>query len=356
MSVLWKKTKLTNGKSNLEAMQAGGVTLERPTVIFLTGVSTTMSQPKFVSGAISHLNDMMNSFGENNSENTDVFAWSYASKRSNFKSMFAYNAMPNDYASKHAVKFVNDFLLPHIADDVVLDKKGYLQSGKKKSVKEVNNAFQNLTLIAYSFGSVFSQEIYNALNDTMKTLGYSKSNTRFLISRIHQISLGAVSRPMQEDNRYTSVCLVATNDAISNHKRRLYWSFKELSAAYTKKLSIRKLSKRSWYISAPVQKELWEQNQDEDGNIVMRNVVRPLFPKWWVRHSHHELPHYTTDQHESNQFAKIARFALINSIQRTRALRPDEMIAPPKCILGKDAKIDSECEAYQKRIKSAFRK
>ncbi len=354
MSVLWKKIKTSTGKSTLEKMGPGDVTLERPTVLFLTGVSTTMSQPQYVAGAISHVHDMIDTGGANKSADTDVYAWSYKSKRSNFKSVFMYNALPDTYFSNHGRQFVYDFLLPHFAENIEFDKKGRLKSADPIDVKEVAEKFRNLTLLAYSYGSVFSQEVYNAAYAVMQDIGYSEKNARFMLSRIHQVSLGAVSRPIKEKDRFTSICLVATNDRVSNHKRRLYWSFKELSAAYTKTLKINKLSKRNWYISAPVQKDLWEQKQDPEGNIVMRNVVRPLFPKWWIRHSHHELPHYTTDQDESNQFAKMARFALINCVNRKHSLLASEMIAPPKSLIGRDAKFDQECENYKKRIKKAM--
>ena len=354
MSVLWKKIKQAEGPSKLQEIEAGGVKLDRPTVIFLTGVFTTADHPQYVSGAISHLNEMLDSFGQDNSSHTDVMAWSYKSHKNNIKNVFAYNAMPEKYYSKQSRQFVYDFLLPHIASEYSFDKKGQL-TGKPRKNAEVVAAFQNLTFLAYSYGSVFSQEVYHALSKTMNELGYSEKNTKFLISRIHQVSLGAVSRPMKEDGRYTSICLVATNDRISTHKRRLWWSTREMFASYTKNLSIRKLGKRNWYISAPVQKELWEPKEDKDGNIVMRNVIRPLFPKWWVRQSHHELQHYTTDRDDSNQFAKIARFALINCVKRDRALRPAEITAPPKC-LQNNKNMDQECKTYASRIRKAMRR
>lgn len=354
MSALWKKTD-NNGKSELQQLESGAVTLSRPTVIFLTGVFTTSDQPQYVAGAIKHLNEMLDSFGQENSSKTDVLAWSYKSHKTNMRNVFMYNAMPEKYYSRQARQFVYDHLLPHLASEYSFDKKGRLTATPRK-VADVAASFQNLTFLAYSYGSVFSQEVYHALHKTMGEVGFNEKDSQFLISRIHQISLGAVSRPMKEGNRYTSVCLVASNDRISTHKRRLWWSTREMLASYGKNLSIQKVSKRNWYITAPVQKDMWEAEEDKDGNLVMRNVIRPLFPKWWVRNSHHELQHYTTDQEENNQFAKICRFALINCVQRERALRPAEMIAPPKSVVGKDTHLDKSCLSYKARIKRALKK
>ena len=355
MSTLWRKAPKSSEEPLVE-VNAGEVTLERPTVIFLTGVSTTVKQPKFVSGSLSHVNEMLDSAGPGLSAKTDVMAWSYQSKRKNFMSVFSYNANPQGYFSKTARKFVDDFLLPHMNPHAAPDRKGQLIiAGENKPIAETQRAFNNLTLLAYSYGSVFAQEVYNASRARMRELGYTDRQSKLLMSRIHQISLGAVSRPMQEQDRYSSICMVATNDRISNHKRRIWWSVGELFAAYAQKLTIKSLSKRSLYISAPVQKDLWEEKTGKDGKVEKRNINH-LFPKWWVRASHHELPHYTTNQDHSNAFARIARYALINSVTREKTLRPEQMIAPPASLRQPGQCTPHEIQAYEARIAKGIRR
>ena len=355
MSTLWRKIKGVEKEKSLQPVEKGGVTLEKPTVIFLTGVSTTENKPQFVGGSISHVEEMLNSFGSGLADKTEILAWSYQKKRKNMFNVMSYNLDPQYQSSALAREFANSFLLPHMADNCTFNKKGKLESGDRKPVKSVADAFNNLTLLCYSYGTVFAQEVYNAARENMNVLGYSENEAKYIMTRIHQISLGAVSRPMLEKDRYASICLVATNDRISNHKRRLWWTFNEFRAAYAKELKINQISKRSWYISAPVQKDLWEEKVNKDGEIEMRNINH-LFPKWFPRASHHELPHYTTDQDESNQFAKIARFALINCVRRKKPLRPEQMIKPPMKFFGKDWFLSKECQNYQKRIAKAVSK
>jgi hypothetical protein len=353
MNKLWRKDVDENGDVNLHEIAEEGINLDKPSVVFFSGLSTTKTGLNFVKGAIGHVEDMLGGLDNGVAENANIYAWQYSTKGNNFKNAFNYNTFPNRFYSKDARKFIYEFMLPMIATDTSYNFKKKKVSGKKRPFKDVEASFNNLTFLAYSYGSVFSQEVYNGTKAVMHDLGFSKKETRLLLSKIHLISMGAVSSPMKEKNRFTSITMVATNDRISKHKGRIWWSLGEYFARAARKLTIKKLSKRSTYISAPVQKDLFTPKQDRQGNIVMRNI-RHIFPKWWPRHSYHELPHYTTDRDFDNEFSKIARFALNNSVKREGALLPHKMIAPTDPLVGEKKYSEDEKSVYKMRVAAAM--
>ena len=352
MNKLWRTDVSTDGTSEIVELEPGKMQVDKPTVVFFSGVSTTKSGQHFVKGAIDHVEQMLGGRENGLSDQANVYAWQYKTKKSNFKNSFNYNCFPDRFFSKDAAKFIYEFMLPLLANDFDYNVKKKKISGTKRAFKDVEKDFNNLTFLAYSYGSVFSQEVYNGTKKTMIDLGYSPKQARLLLSKIHLISMGAISRPMKEVNRFTSICMVATNDRISKHKGRIWWSLGELFARAARKLTIKPLSKRSAYISAPVQKDLFTPKQDKEGNIVMRNI-RHIFPKWWPRHSYHELPHYTTDRDFDNEFSKIARFALNNCVQRKTALTPKKMIAPVDPLVGNKRYSNEEKAVYKMRVAAA---
>lgn len=346
MAQLWTQNRDGESGERIKNIDAGGLTLEKPTLVFLAGLFNTPKQPTMIRGAIGHLIGMLRNFGERAGETCEIHTVCYKSRRSNLCHFFNYNSRPNTYASQEARQFVYDYMLPHFADNCQFDEKGQFVSGDKKPLRDVEKAFKNLTFMAYSYGTVFSQEVYNAAKKTMEAAGFEKSDSRYLLSRIHLVSMGCVSRPLREQNRYTSICLVATNDFVSSLKRYVWPSLKEAFATVANKLKISDLSRRNLYIAAPVKRRISEVITLDDGRKIEKRVPL-LFPKWSPIASHHELHHYTTDQDDSNQFAKIVRFALVNCLRRDKALKGIEMIAPPP-------EMSVEAERYQARIERAL--
>ena len=92
---------------------------------------------------------------------------------------------------------------------------------------------------------------------------------------------------------------------------------------------------------------------DVQGNVV-KKAFEPLYPKWTFRRSYHELPHYITTDDNSNQFARIALYALVNAVSRNNAAAtpaPLELISPP----SNDAHSLAQQAAYRARIESALK-
>lgn len=348
MAQLWTQKRENTSGPKIQNIDAGELSLQKPTLIFLPGLFNTPKQPAMIRAGIGHLLGMLRSFGERNGETCEIHTVSYNGRRSNLSHFFNYNSKPKTYASVEAREFVNDYLMKHIARDVKIGPKGRVISGTAKPKKDIERAFQNLTFMAYSYGTVFSQEVYNASRDAMKKVGINERDSKYLLSRIHLVSVGCVSRPIKEKNRFTSICLVASNDFVSNLKRYVFWSLKEVFATVADNLKISPLSRRNLYITAPVKRRPQQTITTAEGKKITQNV-KPLFPKWSPIASHHELEHYTTDQDDHNQFAKIVRYALVNCLRRTRALKGVEMIAPPRAL----GQLDG-ADAYTSRIDQAI--
>jgi len=354
MNKLWRNTSDSSTQYGMAEMKSGEVDTSKPVVIFLSGFSTTNTEPRSVKAVMTHVEKMLDGTTDQVAEHINLYAWQYESKRSNIKNIFNYNCRPSKAFSNSALTFVYDHFLPLMVNDPKTDLKKKTASGTLKPYKEIEKAFDKITLMSYSYGGVFSQEVHNAMIKTMNDLGFNQKRARSLVSKIHLVSMGSMSRPTFEKNRFTSITMVATNDRMAKHKSRIWWSLKEMFARASKKLTVKKLSKRSYYVTAPVQRHLFEERVDKEGNMVMRNI-RKLFPKWWPRNSYHELPHYTTDRDDDNQFSKIARYALLNSIKRTARLSPLDMIQPTAPLIGDKQYTAQENAKYKKRVAAGIR-
>jgi hypothetical protein len=116
-------------------------------------------------------------------------------------------------------------------------------------------------------------------------------------------------------------------------------------------LAITPLSDTSMFVSTSVRPTLYEWNYDDNGERHSKRFFDPLYPKWTMRRSYHELPPYLTIDDTNNQFSRIALYTLINAFNRTGRITPKELLQVPP---GDTHSAELQ-EAYRNRINGAMR-
>jgi hypothetical protein len=259
--------------------------------------------------------------------------------------MAAYNLRPATRASQAAQELARGVIMPLVAKDFRLNGDGAM-AGTPLPAEEAKKNLRNITLFGYSAGTIVAQECFNASMTMMQKIGYTADQARDVLHEVALVSAGNVSRPSKENDRFTTLYLVASNDKIIRAKNRIW--------APLKTLNIKRLSATSAFISAAVTKKKFEW-RNRDGKTWQEKIT-PLIPSWTMIKSYHELPHYITHDEHLSQFAKIVQYGLTNAINRADArvnpegktLTPMEMLNPPH---GVDA---AEAATYHQKIAKAI--
>jgi hypothetical protein len=333
MAKLWQRSRDPKTKSPVIEIAPSNLKITSPTVIFLPGIFTTDNKPAHIAESLDEVDAILR-HPEAQKAKPQLYALSRKGL-SGFFNLAAYNAQPHDACSREARKTANDLLLPLVVKD-----------GHPLLRAEAQANLRNLTLVAYSAGSVFAQELYNGTLQGMKKAGYTQDEARLLLQEVVLISLATVSRPAEESNRFTTLYLAAANDLAVRAKNKLWKPVKELFALDTRDLKIQEISPTSLFITAYIPKKLWHQPEDETGTQ-HRHDITPLLPDRGGLRSHHEMPHYTTNDDGHNPFARIVLNGLVNAIHRTDKQTPAQLLQPVT------ARTAQQYEAYLERLERA---
>ncbi len=308
MAKLWQRSR-TPGTALVEA-DLSSFCIDRPTVIFLPGIFTTHDKQQHILESIGDIESLVKRAGE---PLPRILCGSYNSLSTIFN-IAAYNGNPDRACSAEARKMAQSLILPLVTD-----------KGEPISEAEAARRLRNLTLVGYSAGTVFAQEMYNAAVDLMTKSGWHADRARHVLGETVLISMAAVSRPSREKDRFTTIYLVASNDLAVRLKNRIWRPISRLFARHAGDLSIRKVSGASLLVTARMEGKMWEWREEEDGTPA-KAPIAPLLP---VRlRSNHEPQHYMTCDDGHNGFSRIALYALINAIGRKARATVDSLLEP----------------------------
>jgi len=334
MAKLWKKTAGPQNEAGLEELTAATLSITKPVIVYLSGILTTDDNPKGIRTGIEDIERLLKNRPQLGAQ-PEVLAVSHKNLRNIFN-IFAYDAFPHSRHSKAAQEMAELLLMPLVAAE-----------GKPLPMAEAARNLRNLTLVGYSAGSVFAQELFNATLKLMKKSGYAEKPARQLLSEVVLISMATVSRPTKECDRFTTLYLAGSDDIAVRIKNRLTRPLGKIFARYNDALAIRKISKSALLATATIAKKMWEWRDGPDGSSVKFDIS-PLFPKnWWFR-SHHEIEHYVTSDQTHNPMAKLVVNALINAVNRRGSLAPEQLLEPVT------AAGPVEAQDYRQRIRDAF--
>ena len=354
MSKFWKREFQDDGKAKLLEIDPDTIKINSPSVVFLTGFSTVDSQGGYIAGAIKRIEGLLGKTPDIYNH-VDLYAWSHRNLNTIFN-LASYNSMPNYYSSGAAKKLAKNIIMPLVAKNIKLDKKGRIEEATPLPLDEARKNLNNLTLFAYSIGTVLAQESYNAASKMMQKIGYSKKDTKELLHEVVLLSMGTMSRPTKETDRFKTVFIIAPNDRVAMRKYQIWPSLKERFLRKAKKLTIIPLSKNCVHVAAPVKKDMWEEKK-VNGKTT-KHMIAKLYPKWVPLESQHELPLYLNNDAAENDFATIVQHVLTNSIQRKESIDPLQLLEPSSPLIKSTLSEEENVErkAYQNRIAQAFQK
>lgn len=336
MAKLWRRSREKGQEHLAQEVDLAHLRIKSPTIIFLSGIFTTDKKPAHVLEGISEIEHILSHAPALHSAPV-ILALSHKNLRNIFNVM-AYNAQPRRAYSAAAAQVAKAVILPQVLDP----------TGRPLPAPEAAENLRRITLVGYSAGTVFGQEMFNASLHMMQQAGYTKPAARLLLQEIVLISMATVSRPQQEHGRFTTLYLAATNDLAIRLKERILNPLRRLFRACTQELVIRPLSQTSLLITAAVNHKMWHWHDLPNGER-QKKTISPLLPQWLRIKSHHEIPHYTTADDEHSAFSKIVLHSLVNAVTRKNQLNVRQLLAPPAHTPDTPA-----TEEYKVRISNAF--
>ncbi len=342
MGKLWRRAKQDEVAAHgLQQVDLDTLRLEKPAVIFLTGFFTYDDTPQHIRAAFKGINELMNATEQG--RQADTYVWSHAGLKEIFN-LAAYEAFPAKRASENGYDLSRGVIMPLVAKDFKMDADGNV-TGTPLPPDEARRNLRNVTFFAYSAGTITAQECFNASVRMMKQVGYSDKDARDVLHEVALVSVGVMSRPGAEKNRFTTLYLEATNDRIVSMKNRMWTPLRAVFDWFAKKLKIKTLSPHSAIITGPVKKKDRETRM-QDGKPVQKEI-KGMLPKWFPFKSNHELPRYVTEDEDVSPFARIVQFSLGNAVARDRLLPPLDLLPPPA------GTPQAEADAYRAKIATA---
>ena len=329
MAKLWKKSRETERIPKLDEVVLPDISIRSPTVIFLPGIFTTTKHKQHTAEGMDDVESLLRRHRV--SPLPDIYGLTHDNLRNIFN-LASYNGNPKKACSRAAREMAEALILPLV-----------LKDGKPLPQEQAAVNLRNLTLVGYSAGTVFAQEMYNASLKKMKQAGYGEDAAKKVLNEVVLVSMATVSRPTKEQDRFTTVYLAGTNDLAVRVKNRIWRPLSRIFSRHSRDLVIRQLSRTSLLITAAIPRKFWNWRDEEDGSRVKASIA-PLLPEKSRVRTNHEMPHYMTCDDEHNAFSKIVLYTLVNAIGRKTLLTPAELIQPDK------AQDMEKAKSYRDRI------
>jgi len=334
MAKLWQRSTDPKTSLLLKEVSLTNFKISKPSVIFLSGIFTTNNKPAHIAEGMQEIETLLRGRPEI-SQTPDIYALSHNDLGTIFN-IAAYNGAPQKAFSKSAKAMADGVLLPLVTDN-----------GKPLPLDKAAENLRNVTFVAYSAGTVFAQEMFNAALKGMTKAGYAEKDARHVLQEVVLISLATVSRPTEEKERFTTLYLAASNDIAVALKNRIWKPLRDMFNVSTDTLKIRRLSENSLLITTELAAKMWHWRDAPDGTREKAEIP-PLMPKRIKMPSHHEMPHYTTHDDEHNRFAKLVLNGLVNAVNRKSKSEVLQLLAPTT------ARTQDEAAAYTARIEKAL--
>lgn len=331
MAKLWQRSREAGKERELVETDLSNILIDKPTVIFLPGIFTTHKKKNSVAEGLDEIETLLKGNGV---PLPDIYGMPH-NDLANIFNLAAYNGNPDRAFSRSARQMAEALILPLVTKD-----------GKPLPEEEAAQNLRNLTLVGYSAGTVFGQELLNASIKLMKQAGYKEARARHLLGEVVLISMANVSRPSREKDRFTTLHLASPNDMAVRLKNRIWRPLARLFHRHSGDFSIRKLSQRSLLVTARISRDMHEWRRKPDGTKDKR-AIKPLLPPKLKLRSNHEMPHYMTCDDAHNGFSRLVLNSLVNAIRRNRRLDVTELLEP----------VNSEEEtSYRSRLEEGFRR
>jgi len=331
MPKLWKKTRDTKDNTDLQQVDLSTLAIASPTVLFISGRETTDKNKTEISKSILFIKKLLKDQPEVSSM-PEVYSWSHSRQLSRIFNMAAYHYFPRHAYRPSAKKLAQGTIMPLVSD----------AEGNPLPYAEAQEKLRNLTLFGYSAGSLVAQEVFNASMKMMKKIGYKPEEARKLLQEVVLITIGTISRPTKEENRFTTISLANSDDWFVRAKNRLMHPFQRIFSRAARQLKIRQVSDNSLLVTAAARGRI--RDRKKEPIEIIENV---RLPRWSLSSSNHEARDYVNNDDQHSQVSRIVSHALINAVTRKTTLTPSQLLEPVASLEGEQRAL------YQSRIAKA---
>jgi hypothetical protein len=279
MPKLWRKTGDARDNSDLVGVDLPTLAIAKPTVIFISGRETTDKNKDEISRSIHFMNKLF----QDQTEPPQIYSWSHSRILSRAFNMVAYHQFPGHRYRPSAKKLAKAAIMPLVSKE-----------GQPLPLEEAQKNLRNLTLLGYSAGSLVAQEVFNASLKMMQKSGYKPEDARRLLHEVVLVTIGTISRPTKEQNRFTTIYMVNTDDWFVRAKNFLRHPFRSAFRKATRQLRIEPLSGTNLLVSAAAGGRLWDKHKKKQKEVI-DNVK---LPRWRFFASNHEARDYVNDDYK----------------------------------------------------------
>jgi hypothetical protein len=177
----------------------------RPKVIYFGGKIQQSEEPEYVNRAMRRLKRLLEPC-QISTGKYDIYVMTYNNRASWQKSlhMYRHHEDPQHYYSPHAWEVAESYLHPLYAD----------ADGNKLSEEKLYQQMSLVTLVGYSYGSNFIQEVRNALVTVMDKMGYDPAVTKKALSMVAAFNFNSVTDVVDKRSRgdFTQAHVTAEDD------------------------------------------------------------------------------------------------------------------------------------------------
>lgn len=174
------------GITRPELEEVDHIDLDCKPVICLGGTANFRGNTKVTSGLMQLAEDTLGGKAACEQENVELYCVIYpvAHRTDFFRYTHAYNADPHHYHTPQAQMFCDKVLAPLLKSE----------DGSLLPLRDLKKACAKFNFFAYSYGTVFAQEIRNCLRDLFVAGGVGNEDIRDLLANAFCMSLGPLGR------------------------------------------------------------------------------------------------------------------------------------------------------------------
>jgi hypothetical protein len=203
------------------AEKVPSLTPGRPTLIYFGGMHAMSEQQGYIDRVMTRLGRFV-SPQEYSLKDFDIVTVTYANGAATHKTanIYAYQDNPKEFYSAQAKYFVDVGILPLIA---TMGEGGMPE--RFPDAKQLEHNLSMLSIIGYSYGTLYVQEFRNALKDKLNDLGYAPEEAQVAINSVGALNLGSVAKVVDktmDGGDFIQVHDVGDNDKRSHVRTDIY--------------------------------------------------------------------------------------------------------------------------------------
>jgi hypothetical protein len=270
---------------------------------------------------------------------TQVYTWTHPPLFKMLFNMLAYQHFPKHRQGPSGKELAEKVIMPLVT-----------AGGQPLEAEKARKNLRNLTFFGFCAGSIIAQEIFNASLEKMQEAGYRKEAARDLLREVALVTIGTISRPSREKDRFTTVSLAYTDDFWVRFKNYLRRPLSRIFrwAGRRRTLRIKPISDTNLLVTAAARRRLFERQRKP------KEIIDGVsLPRWRPDHNH-RAKQYTGTDDKHNQLSRIVSFALTNAIRRneaaeTQTITPLQLLQPPAGLTDATVTVP-----YQHKIQAAL--